>query len=949
MSSRNTSVAAIAAVLLIATALPVAQSRPPVPSADYGQWETLIAQPRATTTGPLSPDGQWLVYGITRSNRQHELRVVNTTTGRTVTAAFGEAPLFSADSKWMAYGIGVSEAEEEKLQKDRKPVRKKLGLLNLGSGDIDTIDNIESFAFSADGSHLAMRTYPPEPPRGERPAGDASAGSEPAADAERDKPGSTFIVRSLGRESDMTFGHVTDFAWQTKGPLLAFTIGVEGRTGNGVHLYNPVTGALRVLDSAEASYTGLGWRTDADDLVVLRSKSDPLREGSTHVVLAWRGLAQGGGQPRVLDPTAGALARDQRIIAARKPEWARDGQRIFVGIAAWDEKPDGEKGDGQSSAVDDNAGVDVWHWRDIEVMPLQKRRAAADRQRSRVAAWTLTADALVPLAATHFEEVRILDTQPRALIIDRAPSAMERSFGRPSASVSLVDLTTGARTLVKDRLEDRYLQASPDGRYLLYFVDDHYWVYNVAAGTHRNITKAIPTSFTDRESDATIKQKPPFGAAGWTIDSASVLLYDRFDVWDVPVDGGGAVRLTQGASDEVRHRYARLDPEERFIDRSKPLYFSLFGEWTKRSGYARLRPGAPGPERTVWLDKRVDRLTKAKEADVYVYAVQAFDDSPDYFLTSAALTEARQVTTTNPFQEKYAWGRAELVEYKTARGERLQGALHYPAGYDAAKKYPMVVYMYEQLSDGLHAYSSPSERQPYNAAVFTSQGYFFFQPDIVFRPRDPGLSVIECVVPAVKAVIQKGAVDSRRIGIVGHSWGGFDTVFLATHTPMFAAAVAGAPITNLVSNYGNHHWSQGIAETDHIETGQQRMEVPLWEDLQAYIRNSAVFGVHTMTTPLLVAFGENDGTVHWHQGVELYNIARRAGKPVVMLAYAGEDHGLRRRANQLDYHRRILQWFGHYLKGDAPAEWMEKGVSALERERELKRRRPAGTTSGTKD
>ena len=136
-----------------------------------------------------------------------------------------------------------------------------------------------------------------------------------------------------------------------------------------------------------------------------------------------------------------------------------------------------------------------------------------------------------------------------------------------------------------------------------------------------------------------------------------------------------------------------------------------------------------------------------------------------------------------------------------------------------------------------------------------------------------------------------GSVDAARIGIIGHSWGGFDTVFLATHTNLFAAGVAGAPITNLVSNYGNHHWSAGIAETDHIETGQQRMEVPLWEDLPAYIRNSAVFGVSTMKTPLLVAFGDNDGTVHWHQGVELYNIARRAKKDVVMLVYGGEDHG----------------------------------------------------------
>ena len=91
------------------------------------------------------------------------------------------------------------------------------------------------------------------------------------------------------------------------------------------------------------------------------------------------------------------------------------------------------------------------------------------------------------------------------------------------------------------------------------------------------------------------------------------------------------------------------------------------------------------------------------------------------------------------------------------------------------------------------------------------------------------------------------------------------------------------------------------------------MEVPLCEDLQAYIRNSAVFGVHNMKTPLLLAFGDNDGTVHWYQGVEMYTIARRAGKPVAMLVYAGEDHGLRKRPNQQDYQRRIFEWFDHSL------------------------------------
>jgi dipeptidyl aminopeptidase/acylaminoacyl peptidase len=402
-------------------------------------------------------------------------------------------------------------------------------------------------------------------------------------------------------------------------------------------------------------------------------------------------------------------------------------------------------------------------------------------------------------------------------------------------------------------------------------------------------------------------------------------------------DGSKSTRLTDGAAEQVAYRVVDLDPQQEHIDRAQPLYFDMSGVWTKKSGVARLAPSAASAEKLIWLDKSVTRLAKAKDADVYHYVVQSFEDSPDAFVASADLKSAKQVTATNPFQSKYAWGRAELVEFKSEKGQRLQGVLRYPAGYEPGKKYPMIVYVYEKRSDTLHSYSAPSEREYYNVSSFTSAGYFEFEPDIVFRPREPGLSVLECVRPAVAAVVQKGAVDPKRVGMIGHSWGGFDTAYLATHSDIMAAAVAGAPITNLISNYGSHHFSSGIAETDHIETGQQRMQVPLWEDVPAYTRNSAVFGVNTMTTPLLIEVGDADGTVFWHQGVELYNAARRAKKDVVLLVYGGEDHGLRQKANQVDYHQRIMQWFGHYLKGEPAQPWITSGVSFLDKDKALKK------------
>ena len=494
---------------------------------------------------------------------------------------------------------------------------------------------------------------------------------------------------------------------------------------------------------------------------------------------------------------------------------------------------------------------------------------------------------------------------------------------------------SGERTKLASRLHDGYAQVSPTGKFVLFLRDDHYWLLDVAAKTERNLTKAVATSFVDRESDQTVKQKPPFGVAGWTKGDNAVLLYDKLDIWTVPVDGSSATRLTNGAPDSVRHRIVRINisPEDEWIDLNKPLTLTLFGIWSKKSGYGVVQGDSQVVQRLIFVDQSVTSLAKAQKADVYSYVAQTHDDSPDLFVTTTAtLTSPKQVTHTNPFQSSYSWSRSQIVEYKTDKGTRLQGALYYPAGYETGKRYPMIVYLYERLSDSVHRYVAPSDRDYYNTTVFTSQGYFVLQPDIVFRPREPGLSVVECVTPAVKQVAQLGLVDPSKVGVVGHSWGGFDASFLATHTTgVFAAAVAGAAITDLVSNYGNHHWSSGIAETDHIETGQQRMEVPLYEDFPAYVRNSAVFNVQNMTTPLLLEAGDSDGTVFWHQAVELYNIARRAKKNVVMLVYNGEDHGLRQKKNQVDYQQRILSWFGHYLKGDDAPAWIATGQAFLAR------------------
>lgn len=893
-----------------------AQAKPTLAPADYGKFETLgFAGPR----GGLSPDGKWIAYPVNRSSRDNELRIrrIGETTDKVV--AFGSLAAFSDDSKWLAYAIGMSELDREKLVRDKKPVQNKLGLMNLATGEMTTIDGFESFSFDGTGQYLAMRRYAPE-----RPAG------APAANP--DEPGgTTVIVRALAAGTDASFGNVNEYAWQDDGSLLAMAISASDKTGNGLQLLNASTGVLRVLDSGASIYSMLAWREDSADLAALKSRVDDKREGPTHAVLAWTGLGTSAERRHAIDPAAvdGALTAGTRIVAFRRPSWSKDGRVVFAGVAAWHEKP--ETKDAEKKTADDMVDVNVWHPKDAEVMPLQQRSAPAIKRRNVAGAWHLDAGRFVKLGDAHTETITPLEGRSYALVQTWTPYAMERSIGRGAVDLSLVDLATAARTPLRQNLRNDFIDVSPGGRYVLYLEKDQFWTIDTETKTVANITRGARTSFVDRASDATVPQKPAFGIGGWTKDERHVLLYDEFDIWRVSPDGSGATKLTSGAADARRHRLITLDPDEDFVDLDKPAYVQLFGTWTKASGLGVFENGRM--TRAVWMDKSVARLAKAEKADVLAYVAQAYDDPADIFVAGPSLTDARQVSALNPFQGDYAWGHAALVEYKNKGGRRLQGVLHYPAVYDASKKYPMVVYMYERLSDDLHRYVAPDERTAYNVTAFTQRGYFVLQPDIVFEPREPGLSVLDCVEAAVRTVARMGVIDPSKVGITGHSWGGFDTVYLSTHSKMFAAGVAGAPITNLVSNYGSHHWGPGIAETDHIETGQQRMEVPLYEDLPAYIRNSAIFNVHNMTTPLLVMFGESDGVVHFHQGVELYNVARRAGKQVVLITYPGEDHGLRKRPNMVDYHRRSMAWFDHYLQG-APAEkWITEGTTFLEKER----------------
>jgi dipeptidyl aminopeptidase/acylaminoacyl peptidase len=297
----------------------------------------------------------------------------------------------------------------------------------------------------------------------------------------------------------------------------------------------------------------------------------------------------------------------------------------------------------------------------------------------------------------------------------------------------------------------------------------------------------------------------------------------------------------------------------------------------------------------------------------------------------------RKVSNANPQKAQLLWGTSELVRFKNSDGVPLSATLYKPENFDPSKKYPMMVYIYEILSNGVNNFVNPAPGSSINVAYYVSNGYLVLEPDIVYAVGHPGQSALKCVLPAIQSVVDKGFVDEKAIGIQGHSWGGYQIAYMITQTNRFRAVEAGAPVSNMTSAYSGIRWGTGLPRQFQYEKTQSRIGVPLFDNPQLYIENSPVFHAARVQTPILILHNDADDAVPWYQGIEYYLALRRLGKEAYMFVYNGEPHGIRRRANMKDYTVRMQQFFDHFLKGAPAPEWMEKGIPYVDREKEKER------------
>jgi dipeptidyl aminopeptidase/acylaminoacyl peptidase len=885
----------------------------------------------------LSPDGKWLAWPLLTTEGEGELvikSVKDTITRKYPVGGNGQPDfLFSEDGQWMA--IKQYSSYKEIRGAARTPGKQlfdKLLLVNLATGHTTSFEKAGAFAFNGKAATCLALALVREKQPGAKPD---------------DPKNSELLLIELKTGKIQDIGDVGEFAFNKPGTFLAYTTETPGKTGNGLYLLSVATRQTTVLDNDKMNYKSLGWKEEGDAFAVLKMKKDSAWKTQKGVVI---GVKEPGVAPLtvIYDPAKDSTAfpKGMTISGNRAPRWSDDLTRLFFGIAAL--KPEKKPVLPGDSAAKKNAGDDtvkpdmiIWNGKDIRLQSRQQVEETQDKEFS----WY----GMVEVAGNHFTRLndsaqRDLTLLPRhhyALIEDRTPYELDMNLdGQTYEDLYIVDLATGRQ---RKWMEKFYLpsfesapQASPDGKKLLYGQDGHYYVYDIPSDHTVNITEKAPTSFVNTEDDHNVI-KPLTAVIGWSSDSRYLLIRDLWDIWQLSASGQEpVVNLTRdGRATHIRYqRRFVLDPEEKGIDLSQPVYVSIYGEWTKKSGIARILPGKKGlglqagAENLLWEDAAIGWLSKAKNAAVYKYGTEDFNRPTEFLVGGPLLKGAVQLTHNAPRDSLYTWSAGvRLVNYVSEKGDSLQGALFLPAGYQEGKKYPTMVYYYEKLSQTLHSYTRPDySRTGWNPTMYTSNGYAVFIPDIVYKENDPGMSAVWCVIPGVRAAIQTGVIDEQHIGIHGHSWGGYQTAFLITQTDMFRAAAAGAPLTDMISMYDMIYWNAGVGDMAIFEASQGRLTTGPWDNWEAYRRNSPVYQVKNVKTPLLMLHNDKDGAVDFEQGIEYYNALRRLKKPVTMITYRGENHGLAKRENMRDYSIRMMEFFDYYLKGKPAPEWWTKGI-----------------------
>ena len=893
----------------------------------------------------VSRDGVWVAYALTLQDGDGELVVRNLKTGVEYRAARGRNPVMTPDGKFVVFEKSPLKADVDKARKaKRRPEempKSGIGVVDLSTGQTATLsEHVKSFRLPEDPIRIVAYLAAPEPaPRAHaRDGQEGEDGQENKTPSKKHEPGTDLIIHDLAAGTDQTVAEVMDYAVAKNGSAIAYARSSKTPASDGAFLRNLVDGSTRTLLTGQGNYKGFAFDAKATQLAFISDRDDYAAKASRFKLYHASTSGNLAAELRVPAETrAGPIA----VSENGRLEFSKDGARLFFGTAA---PPHADPDDAPEPVK-----VDIWHYKDAEIQPMQKVRADEARKENFRAMITLADRKFTQLASPDMPEVLTNDSGTIALGVSNVPYRQLISWDGSYDDEYLISLADGSRKRI---LEKANFPASmaPGSNYVLFFDehDDNWHAIRTSDGQNINLTTKLGVKFQS-ETDDHPAHPSPYGSAGWTDGDKSVLLYDRYDIWEVKPDGSGGRRVTDGRREHIIFRYQRTEQappateeeggpgrrgtDDPAVSTTRPLILSAVNEDTRVSGLYQvtLNSAAP-PAKLVMVDKSVGVPIKARDADVYVFTLSRFEEFPNLWVSSGAFADMKKISDANPQQAQYNWGKSELIEYVNADGKTLKAVLTKPEDFDPSKKYPLLVYIYEQLSNNLYRYVPPAPGgSSINVTRYVSNGYIVLQPDIVYDIGYPGESALKCVLPATQKVIAMGFIDPKRVGIQGHSWGGYQITYMITRTNIFRAVEAGASVVDMAGGYGGIRWGTGMSRAFQYEKSQSRIGVAPWENPKLYLENSPIYWIDKVKTPYLTMANDEDDAVPWQQGIQFFTAMRRLGKEAYMFTYNGEKHGLRQRENQKHWTVHLAEYFDYFLKDAPKPDWMEHGVPFLEK------------------
>lgn len=581
----------------------------------------------------------------------------------------------------------------------------------------------------------------------------------------------------------------------------------------------------------------------------------------------------------------------------------------------------------KNKSKDANQNVDVWNALNKEIGTRKD-----DIRKSALLSWNTETEQVFFLGKEDDQILQLNENQN--CLLSYAESHYKPTIKSESdVDIILTDLKTGKRSVILTEFSRNFstLHCSPNGQYITYFSKGNWCIYDVKNEKHTNLTQNIQTDFSE-EVYSTKDNDNSAGFAGWSMNNDSFFVYDKFDVWQITVLPNQSKRVTKGSEESIVYRLVKdVAKEERnkpffiknttIINLSQPILVKGEAVDFSKEGYFWLSNGKL-TQATEYGSFHLSNLLYAKKQ--LIYTKEKYN-VPKQLIFKSENSKEKVLFQSNSQYKKYQWGHSELIKYTNSKGEVLNGVLFYPFNFNPSQKYPMVVRIYQNLAFTQHLFTIPSYRNSdgFNKTIYTSQGYFVFSPDINYEIGNPGYSALDCVVSATKAVVNKGNIQEKEIGLIGHSFGGYESFFIATQSNLFSTIVTGAGVSDLTSCYFTFGKSYNKPETWRFEFGQMRMGKSFFEDKIGYYDNSPITHLDKVNTPVLSWTGSNDLQVSPVQTMNFHMGMRRLKKEHMMLQIPNEGHVILNRQNQKDLTIKIKEWFDYHLKKGSKPLWSE--------------------------